>query len=553
MEGLLESAGMTDPAAQPEGTAPKEEKTWLFVGDFLFYLRLLARQFANLARAQGLAHKSMVIVPEISMAWDQLEQGKGEVLILDCAESSELQLEFLRNLKVRHPEVRRILVSANLSRQMESELMGAGAHLCFSKPRNLEEAASMFSLVDALANSKGFLPSGNFKGLAPARFIQFLCARNESGRIAMDTEEGEGMLVLKEGQIVDASFGELRGDAAAARILAMARTNRCLFRHMETSQYHTVNLNTHQLWIDSDKVEKAAPAEKPVFRPPPAARSLRETMGALESMENFTLDIHVDSSIEIGTDADVSPKAAVIRQTPNPITAAMKGASFGFSQVPPRSGPASAGSEEVITDNRRQVIFQRNTADAALRAEFLGFIRTKGIELTKRLGLGGLLSIRSEEKGAYWEVEFTPEQSVFRMTKDATVSESVPPPPSKPSPDPIAALEKLAILRASTPATVCGYYDGHSNKAWSLARIGQIVEESREEGFMFHFSACESAFKLHHLPHSRMLWEFESGRVILLSVGTSSFLLGACELSTLIEEVLGVMDRLREELETLVT
>ena len=56
-----------------------------------------------------------------------------------------------------------------MKRQLESELMEAGAHLCFSKPRSGEEAGAVFQLVDALSGSKGFYPNGAFKGLAPAR------------------------------------------------------------------------------------------------------------------------------------------------------------------------------------------------------------------------------------------------------------------------------------------------------------------------------------------------------------------------------------------------
>jgi DNA-binding NtrC family response regulator len=124
--------------------APEVPKTWLFVGDFLFYLRLLARQLSSLARQHGLKRKSMVIVPQLDMVWDQIAAGNCEVLILDCAESSEEQLAFLTELKTRYPAVRRILVSATLSRKMESELMHAGAHLCFAKPRNLEENSIVF-------------------------------------------------------------------------------------------------------------------------------------------------------------------------------------------------------------------------------------------------------------------------------------------------------------------------------------------------------------------------------------------------------------------------
>lgn len=236
----------------------------------------------------------MVIVPEPSMAWEQIQTGRCEVVLVDCAETKESQLEFIRLMRAHYPEVRLVLVSASLNKKMESELMEAGAHLCFSKPRSGEEAAAVFQLVDALSGSKGFYPNGAFKGLAPARFIQFLCARNESGNVVMDTEKGEATLSLQDGRIVDAALGDLRGNDAAATILSLDRTERCHFKHMLTSQYHTIQLNTHQLWLDSDKIKSIKPKE-PTARKAPPSKPLGETMAGLEAMDKMSFNINLET------------------------------------------------------------------------------------------------------------------------------------------------------------------------------------------------------------------------------------------------------------------
>lgn len=270
---------------------PPLERTWLFVGDFLFYLRLLARQFAELGKLQGETRKNMVIVPEASMAWDQLDSGQCEAVFLDCVEASQSHLDFIRSLEIRHPNVRRILVSAALNKKMESELMEAGAHLCFSKPRSAGEASAVFQMVSALCDSRGFYPNGGFKGMAPARFIQFLCARNDSGTVAMETEHGKAILVIEAGRIVDASLGEWHGNTAASRILSLERTERCHFKHTLTSQFHTVHLHTHQLWLDSAQIKATPPKAPSLARQTPPAKSLGETMAALDELDKFSLHI----------------------------------------------------------------------------------------------------------------------------------------------------------------------------------------------------------------------------------------------------------------------
>ena len=283
--------------AKSAGNEVLNERTWLFVGDFLFYLRLFARQFANLARQHGGDRKNMVIVPESSMAWDQLESNECEVVFLDCAEATDSHLEFVRTLQVRHPQIRRILVSAALNKRMESELMEAGAHLCFSKPRSAEETSSVYHMVSALCTSRGYCPDGAFDGMIPARFIQFLCAQNESGGVTMETEKGKAILVVENGRIVDASLGDLHGDAAASTILSWDRTERCHFKHVHKSQYHTVHLHTHQLWLDPAQVEAAVPKDPSMVRltPTPPTKSLGETMAALDALEKTSLHIELEA------------------------------------------------------------------------------------------------------------------------------------------------------------------------------------------------------------------------------------------------------------------
>lgn len=242
----------------------------------------------------------MVIVPDMSMVWDQLEGCVGEVVVLDCVETSEEQLAFIRTLRENYPQIRVVLVSAALNKKMESELMEAGVHLCFAKPRTTEEAESVYRLVEALTYSEGFYPNGNFKGLAPARYIQFLCARGETGQVGMYTNDGEAILVLEDGRIVDASLGELRGDAAAAAILALDQTSYCHFKHMLSSQFHTIHLHTHQLWLDSDAMKKVPEVSSTLPRQAPRAKNLLKTMEALAALDRISLPIYLEAPIESG-------------------------------------------------------------------------------------------------------------------------------------------------------------------------------------------------------------------------------------------------------------
>ena len=557
MEVPLENQAVSSSGDPEPVVAPDVPKTWLFVGDFLFYLRLLARQLSSLARQHGIKRKSMVIVPQLDMVWDQLAAGNCEIVILDCAESSEEQLEFIKELKTRYPSVRRILVSATLSRKMESELMHAGAHLCFAKPRNLEEAASMFLLVDALSSSRGFLPSGSFKGLAPARFIQFLCARQDSGSIAMETDEGEGTLVLQNGEIVDATMGDLRGDAAAARILSLDRTNRCSFKHMQTSQYHTIKLNTSQLWLDSGSAKDLTVQVVPEARLAPPAKALQETLGSLDTLENFSLEIDVGAQTQPeSTDPAPSTKVQTQRLSTQARPAPINPAKFapsahvkdGQAASPPdQTTHAPAKNEEVVFEESRGVVSSENCPDESLRADFLAVISTKGHEVATRLGAGSLLSIQSGDSSDPWSVTFGAKRMIFRR-KPGTGSAAVQP-SAMAARDSNVVLEGLATLLGAAPVSLCGYFDGNAGRAWALPRPGNLKEETRDSGIVFSFSSCLPALVLHRLPHSRLLWEFMNLRVIVQTVTSSSILLVAFKRSAAQYEIASKLESYVRQLE----
>lgn len=292
-----------------ETAALIEKPTWLFVGDFLFYLRLLARQFANLGKSLSGDSKNMVIIPDASMAWEQLAAGGCELVLIDCAEAKEAHFEVLRMMQANYPNVRRVVVSATLTKQMESGFMEAGADLCFSKPKSADETASVYRLMIALTQPVGRYPTGQLKGLSPARFIQFLCAKKEDGVVALQTENGPATLVLEAGQIVDATYGELQGAEAASKILSLDRTDHCHFKRMRSSHFHTVHLRTHTLWLDSDKLKLAAPKSPTLARPTPPSRRLGETFAALSAMDKVSLEVafdHEDDAPQAtGTDGPV--------------------------------------------------------------------------------------------------------------------------------------------------------------------------------------------------------------------------------------------------------
>lgn len=283
----MDRASETPPSGV-ENSAP----AWLFVGDFLFYLRLLALQFSTAAKATNMPRKTMVVVPDPDMVWKQLATEPCEVIIFDCVEATEACMTFFRTVREHYPHIRCVLVSAALNNKMEAQMMEAGAHFCFAKPKTDEEARSIYQLVNALTTRDTFQPE-NFRGLPPSRFIQFLCARGESGSVALHTNEGIATLALDEGRIVDASLGDLRGDAAAARILALDQTQSCHFKHMLTSQFRTIHLHTHQLWLDSGKLKSAKPSPAPEPRAI-QPKSLGETMAHLDSQSQISFDVQIE-------------------------------------------------------------------------------------------------------------------------------------------------------------------------------------------------------------------------------------------------------------------
>lgn len=498
----MANAGATE-GREPSsgGSAAHPEPVWIFVGDFLFYLRLLARQFSDFSKEKGVRKRSMVITPEPSMAWEQLETGACEVVTMDVAESTAAHREFLSQLKSKHPDVRCILVSANLNREMEAELMEAGADLCFSKPRSLEEASSVFHLVDALVRHEAPAPSGSLPGLPPARFIQFLCARKESGSISLDTEWGEASLVLDHGKIVDASLGDLTGDAAAGAILSLNATQRCLFKNVKSSRYHTIKLKNHELWLHSGRPKAATEPISKIERTTLPAKSLAETMSSLESLEKSFLNVHVEADPASG-DGQVARVSQMLAD--------------GRLIHPP---------EEIVVNKLGAVVSSSRCASPSDRAEVASFLRGKGEEIRSRLATGPSRSVNGEEAHGQWHVFFRPEVSEFRLTGGPAPAT---PPAREIAIDPLIVMERLAALLGKGPVRMFGYFDVRSDTAWNVSQTRRITEETRERGVMHCLAAAHRKLVQKELPVRKVIWEFDGCSAFVHRLDSANLVLAAC-------------------------
>lgn len=484
----------------PPGNAPSPEPTWIFVGDFLFYLRLLARQFSTLSKARGIRRREMVITPEPSMAWQQLETGACEVVTMDVAESSPTHLDFVNRLKSNHPDVRCILISANLNKEMEAELMQAGADLCFSKPRSLEEASSVFHLVDALVRLEAPAPTGSLPGLPPARFIQFLCARKESGSIALDTEWGEASLVLDRGKIVDASLADLTGDAAAAAILSLNCTQRCLFKNAKSSRFHTIKLQNHELWLKSGRPKGASEPLGKFDRAPATAKSLAETMANLESLEKSFLNVHVETDSASGD----GPIARV-------------------TQILPDGGPPPP-TEEIVISKSGAVLSSVRCTNPSERAEVVALLRSMAEQVRPCLKAGPPCSVKGGDSHGEWTVVFRPETSEFRLSVSPV---PLAPPAGRSLLDPMTVMRDLASLLRQGPFSIGGYFDVRSETGWNVSLNGQITREKADDGPMRALASVCRQLLRKELPVRKMVWDFDGCRALVHRLNSTDLLLAA--------------------------
>lgn len=261
----------------------------LIHGAFDFYIELLARSVRKSAAALGLDNLECLVEAHAMAVRRRLAEESWDVLLFEVAVPQAPEKRLLAECRAQAGSTRLVVLATSLDWETETELVQAGADLCFEKPSDPEKLRSFLHVLAALCARRRSPVSGSFKGISSQKLVQLLQVRGETGTIRLETEHGEGVLELVGGRLVDARLGAAAGEAAAAQIITLGHTTKFFFRPCSQATNPTVHIDRQELLALAAKSSDASPPARRDHSPLP----LRETLRKLEDQEELHVELEL--------------------------------------------------------------------------------------------------------------------------------------------------------------------------------------------------------------------------------------------------------------------
>jgi DNA-binding response OmpR family regulator len=186
-----------------------------------------------------------IAVPDRAAAARLLAERRADLLITDLAaplmDGFVAACELLRSA----PEVPVLALAHEAAPEVSSDL--AANLRILRKPLDLDSFREQ--VMDLLQRA----PRGHLSGVSLPGFLQLLNLEGRSGLLYVEAAEGHGRLVVCEGELVDATMEDRRGEEAALHILAKSASRPCeiLVEELVSPPLRTISTPLMSLLLES--------------------------------------------------------------------------------------------------------------------------------------------------------------------------------------------------------------------------------------------------------------------------------------------------------------
>jgi CheY-like chemotaxis protein len=190
----------------------------LFVDDEPDFLRMVQDVLGPMSSGHWKIHCAITTED----ALDQLKRRKMDLAVVDVNMPVLDGIQFLNLLGKRYPELKKVSLTGYATEDKRSACLAAGAELFIEKPRSEEEFKSVFAMLDDLVN---WTPQQGFQGMLRRvglqDVIQMECLGRNSSVLEVYNDHVLGRIYIEEGSIIHAAGGDVTGERALQRLLAL--------------------------------------------------------------------------------------------------------------------------------------------------------------------------------------------------------------------------------------------------------------------------------------------------------------------------------------------
>lgn len=182
------------------------------------FLRLVRELFGPLSGGRWEIH----CANSADAALEMLKQQKMDLVVVDNSMPVLDGIQFLSLLGKRFPDLKKVSLTAYSTEDKRSACLAAGAELFIQKPQSGEGFKSVFAMLDDLmswAPKQGF--QGMLRRVGLQDVIQMECLGRNSSVLEVYNEHVLGRIYIEDGSIIHAAGGDLTGERALQRLLAL--------------------------------------------------------------------------------------------------------------------------------------------------------------------------------------------------------------------------------------------------------------------------------------------------------------------------------------------
>ena len=200
----------------PANNQPRRQV--LFVDDEPDFLQMVKEAFGSFSAD----HWEIHCASTADTALELLKQRKMDLVVVDVVMPLLDGVQFLHLLTKRYPDLKKVSFTGLATENKRTACLAAGAELFIEKPQSGEGYKSVYAMLDDLMN---WAPQQGFQGMLRRvglqDVIQMECLGRNSSVLEVYNDHVLGRIYIEDGNIIHAAGGDLTGERALQRLLAL--------------------------------------------------------------------------------------------------------------------------------------------------------------------------------------------------------------------------------------------------------------------------------------------------------------------------------------------
>ena len=256
-----------------ESTPGKKHRV-LFVDDNRAFLETISKLYSVLGKGAC----ETECATSVAQVFTILEQKPVDLVVVDIGMPVIDGIHLLDILNRRYPNVRKAVLTGNVTESNRAACLANGAEMVLQKPTSSEGMKAVFTVLSELIllppQREGF--SGVLQQVGLQDVIQMLCLGRNSMILDVRNQQMRGQIFIESGSIIHATAGNLTGEKAFYKLLSF-NGGEFQLQSFKQPPAHTVNGQWEFLLMEAARAhdEDAANATEknvPVAINPPAAK-----------------------------------------------------------------------------------------------------------------------------------------------------------------------------------------------------------------------------------------------------------------------------------------